>query len=306
MNSDGNLIKRHFVGLSFLIAVVICFGFAQEKKFTSNQPDSLRKFVENYLGMSASDQHGAMPYTSALVDLRDNGHLDAIVYVNDPQWCGSGGCTTLILSPSGSSYELLTKITMTRLPIRVLETTTKGWHDLGVFVAGGGVSPGYEAKLSFDGKTYPSNPSMPPATRLARAASGRVVIASEPGSGRSAIEQVLHAQQDAWNRHDLEAFMAGYWNSPDLTFFSGGQERHGWQATLERYRATYASPGHEMGKLEFSDLRTEMLGSDAAFVRGAWHLTMSDGKTPHGLFTLVFRKFPDGWKIVHDHTSAAE
>jgi len=121
----------------------------------------------------------------------------------------------------------------------------------------------------------------------------------------SAVEQVLRMQQDAWNRHDLDAFMAGYWNSPDLTFFSGASERHGWQETMDRYRATYQSPGHEMGKLEFSGLRIEMLGADAAFVRGEFHLTMPDGKTPHGLFTLVFRRFADGWKIVHDHTSAA-
>jgi len=124
--------------------------------------------------------------------------------------------------------------------------------------------------------------------------------------GAVAVEHVLRMQQEAWNRHDLEAFMAGYWNSEELTFFSGAKETHGWQATIARYRATYASPGHEMGKLEFSDLRVKMLGEDAAFVRGSWHLMMSDGKTPHGLFTLVFRKFPDGWKIVHDHTSAAE
>jgi len=123
---------------------------------------------------------------------------------------------------------------------------------------------------------------------------------------KSEVEHVLHTQQEAWNRHDLEGFMAGYWNSPDLTFFSGAQERVGWQATMDRYRATYASPGHEMGKLEFSALRIEMLGADAAFVRGSWHLTMPDGKTPHGLFTLVFRRFPDGWRIVHDHTSSAE
>lgn len=121
-----------------------------------------------------------------------------------------------------------------------------------------------------------------------------------------AIDGVLHTQQDAWNRHDLNGFMAGYWNSPQLTFFSGATERDGWQATMDRYRAAYASPGHEMGKLEFSGLRIEMLGADSAFVRGAWQLTMPDGKTPHGLFTLVFRKFPEGWKIVHDHTSAAE
>jgi ketosteroid isomerase-like protein len=122
---------------------------------------------------------------------------------------------------------------------------------------------------------------------------------------QTAIEQVLHTQQEAWNRQDLEAFMDGYWNSPDLTFFSGAKEQHGWQATLDRYRATYASPGKEMGKLEFSDLRIEMLGLNAAFVRGAWHLTMSDGKTPHGLFTLVFRRMANGWKIVHDHTSSS-
>lgn len=122
---------------------------------------------------------------------------------------------------------------------------------------------------------------------------------------KSAVEQVLHTQQDAWNRHDLDAFMAGYWNSPDLTFFSDAKETSGWQATLDRYKATYDSPGHEMGKLNFSELRVEMLGPEAAFVRGAWHLTMSDGKTPHGRFTLIFRKFPDGWKIIHDHTSAA-
>jgi uncharacterized protein (TIGR02246 family) len=120
-----------------------------------------------------------------------------------------------------------------------------------------------------------------------------------------AIRAVLRAQQDAWNHHDLEAFMSGYWHSPDLTFFSGGGENHGWQQALDHYRAAYTSPGHEMGKLEFSNLRIEPLGPDAAFVRGEYHLTMPDGKTPHGLFTLILRKFPIGWRIVHDHSSAA-
>ena len=123
---------------------------------------------------------------------------------------------------------------------------------------------------------------------------------------KSAIELVLRTQQAAWNRHDLDSFMAGYWNSPELTFFSGAKEHDGWQAAMDRYRAAYSGPGHEMGKLDFSGLRIELLGTDAAFVRGTWLLTMSDGKTPHGLFTLVFKKFSDGWKIVHDHTSAAE
>jgi ketosteroid isomerase-like protein len=121
-----------------------------------------------------------------------------------------------------------------------------------------------------------------------------------------AVRQVLERQQEAWNHHNLKSFMSGYWNSPELTFFSGAKISSGWQSTIERYRKTYQSEGREMGKLEFSDLHIDALAPDAAFVRGAWHLTMSGGKTPHGLFTLVFRKFPDGWKIIHDHTSAAE
>jgi ketosteroid isomerase-like protein len=125
------------------------------------------------------------------------------------------------------------------------------------------------------------------------------------GAAQSEIEAVLHQQVEAWNRHDLEAFMAGYWNSPDLIFFSGAQRTSGWESTLDRYRAKYQSEGHEMGKLEFSDLSIHQLAPDAAFVLGEYRLSMPDGSAPHGLFTLIFRKFPDGWKIVHDHTSAA-
>jgi len=125
----------------------------------------------------------------------------------------------------------------------------------------------------------------------------------QAGTPEAAIRKVLQSQVEAWNRHDLAAFMAGYWNSPELTFFSGATVTHGWQPTLERYRQKYQSPGAEMGKLEFQDLQVEMLGSKAAFVRGKFLLTLSDGKQPHGLFTLVFREFPEGWRIIHDHSS---
>jgi beta-aspartyl-peptidase (threonine type) len=120
---------------------------------------------------------------------------------------------------------------------------------------------------------------------------------------KSEITRVLQAQVDAWNHQDLGRFMAGYWNSPELTFFSGAHESKGWQAAFDRYKKTYTGEGREMGKLEFANLRIEMLGPDAAFARGEFHLTMRDGKTPHGLFTLIFRKFPAGWKIVHDHSA---
>ena len=131
-----------------------------------------------------------------------------------------------------------------------------------------------------------------------------ILLAQEPAEDKLAIAKILKTQQEAWNHKDLEGFMAGYWNSPELTFFSGGSVAHGWQAALDRYRKNYQGEGKEMGRLEFSDLQIDVNDSGAAFVRGAYHLTMPDGTTPHGLFTLIFRKFPQGWKIIHDHSSA--
>ena len=119
-----------------------------------------------------------------------------------------------------------------------------------------------------------------------------------------AILAVLDAQVAAWNRHDLEGFMAGYRNSEKLSFYSGGIKTSGWTTTLERYRNRYQSEGREMGHLEFGDLEVEPLGPDSAFVRGRWNVKMTSGEQG-GLFTLIFRKFPDGWKIIHDHTSAS-
>ena len=125
-------------------------------------------------------------------------------------------------------------------------------------------------------------------------------------TAQAAIRQVLDKQVAAWNRQDLQAFMHGYWHSPQLTFFSGATVYRGWDNALERYRKAYQSEGRQMGKLEFSDLQIETLSPSAAFVRGAFHLTMPDGKERHGIFTLVFRKYPQGWRIIHDHTCAAE
>lgn len=120
------------------------------------------------------------------------------------------------------------------------------------------------------------------------------------------IKHLLVSQVEAWNHGNLEAFMQGYWQSPDLTFFSGATVTKGWEPTLLRYRQRYQSQGKEMGKLEFQDLDIDLLSRRSAVVTGKWQLTMSDGKQPHGLFTLIFKRMPNGWRIVHDHTSAAE
>jgi beta-aspartyl-peptidase (threonine type) len=131
-----------------------------------------------------------------------------------------------------------------------------------------------------------------------------LLVCSTASAQSVAIRKVLYDQVAAWNRHDLEGFMAGYWRSPNLTFFSGGTVTRGWAATLERYRKRYQSPGTEMGQLSFSDITVDMLGPAGAVVRGSFHLKMKSGKDSSGLFTLVFRRVPQGRKIVHDHTSA--
>ncbi len=118
------------------------------------------------------------------------------------------------------------------------------------------------------------------------------------------IRAVLDKQVEAWNRKDLISFMRGYWNSPNLTFYSGVTKTCGWQATLDRYRKRYQSEGREMGALDFSELQIEMLGPKSAFVRGKWHLKMTTGDVG-GLFTLILRQFPAGWKIIHDHTQSS-
>jgi beta-aspartyl-peptidase (threonine type) len=122
------------------------------------------------------------------------------------------------------------------------------------------------------------------------------------GDAKTAIQKVLDDQKAAWNKGDLEGFMAGYWKSPDLTYCSGKDKAKGWEALYERYRKRYQAEGKEMGKVSFSEVEIEILGPDSAFVRGRWQLATSKEKVG-GLYTLVFRKLPEGWRIVHDHTS---
>lgn len=117
----------------------------------------------------------------------------------------------------------------------------------------------------------------------------------------SDIRAVMNDQVAAWNRGDIDGFMLGYWNSPKLTFVSGANVTRGWQPTLDRYKKSYDSRA-KMGTLAFSDLEITVLSKDAAVVLGSWSLAR-EKDNPHGKFTLVFRKFKDGWRIVQDHTS---
>lgn len=118
---------------------------------------------------------------------------------------------------------------------------------------------------------------------------------------KNEIRAVMSEQTTAWNNGDIEGFMRGYWNSPELKFVSGANVTKGWQPTLDRYKKSYDSKA-KMGVLTFSDLEVTVLSKDSAVVLGSWKL-QRETDNPGGKFTLIFRKFKDGWRIVHDHTS---
>ena len=118
---------------------------------------------------------------------------------------------------------------------------------------------------------------------------------------RSSVESILSAQEDAWNRGDLEAFMEHYWKDDTLTFSSEGKTTRGWTATLARYQERYPTP-EKMGRLQLSGLEVTPLGDSAALVLGQWKVQREGGPLS-GNFSLVVRKFAERWLIVHDHTS---
>jgi uncharacterized protein (TIGR02246 family) len=133
------------------------------------------------------------------------------------------------------------------------------------------------------------------------ASDGNAPSTGQSESIRAAVEAILRAQQDAWNRGDIEAFMEHYWRSDDLTFSSGGNTTRGWADTLNRYRERYPTR-EEMGRLELSEIEIMPLGDSAALVLGKWKLDR-ESEPGSGNFSLVVRKFDDRWLIIHDHTS---
>lgn len=125
---------------------------------------------------------------------------------------------------------------------------------------------------------------------------------SHDSSRKAEVRRVLDAQVTAWNRGDIDGFMAGYADSPETTFVSGDRVTRGWRTVLDHYKQSYDSKD-KMGVLSFSDLDIALLDANTAIVDGHWKLTRG-GDMPHGRFTLVLRRLKTGWRIVHDHTTS--
>jgi ketosteroid isomerase-like protein len=142
------------------------------------------------------------------------------------------------------------------------------------------------------------------ATSLGACASAPPRVAAFATGDRAAIAAVLDRQVSAWNHADLASYMDGYARTPQLVFTSGGDIRRGWQDAFDHYQARYATNPGAMGALAFRVDTIDPVGAGGAVVLGYWELT--GGAHPaRGVFTLVFERRPEGWRIIHDHTSVA-
>jgi hypothetical protein len=156
--------------------LLIAHSLTKAQRSYSNPSPEEQRSLKQFL--RTMDHNKETRYIAAFPDLDDDGTPEAIVYMMGPEWCGSGGCNLLVLKRAGTVWKTVTELRITRPPIRVLKNASNGWHDITVWVAGGGINPGYEAQLRFNGKTYPRNPSVPPARRLKEKLPGAVVINS--------------------------------------------------------------------------------------------------------------------------------
>jgi hypothetical protein len=167
---------RHFLALALTLAVFAQSTPAAAQSSAKDAPEpAIASFLKSYVSTSLLP-HDDASYAYSIVRLSGRKAKEVIVYLTGRNWCGSGGCTALILVPNGSSYTVVTRTTVTQLPIRVLNSRTKGWHDVAVWVEGGGIEPGYEARLRFNGNKYPSNPTVAPALHLRSRVAGKIVI----------------------------------------------------------------------------------------------------------------------------------
>lgn len=148
---NRNLLKSVLLVATLLIGISVAQA--------NQESDGLVvKFLHDYL---KGPEDKTTRYSVASISL--NGKTeDVFVYISGRNWCGSGGCTALLLRPFGASFKVINKFTLVRLPIRVLPSKNNGWNDIAMRVQGGGTAQGYTAILKFNGHRYPANPTVAP------------------------------------------------------------------------------------------------------------------------------------------------
>lgn len=143
--------------------------------------------------------------------------------------------------------------------------------------------------------------------QLACRPAGRPSPAPSPEAGRAALTSEIAAQLDRaasdWNRGDLEGFLSDYAPDSSTTFIDGRRARHGLGFIRENYSRWFA-PGARRDSLHFEELEARPLSSTLALVTARFVLQRNGAISASGPFTLVMERRPQGWKILHDHSSS--
>ena len=172
----GHSLPRWALGASLLVSTL-----------AAALPAEIEQVVGHRYGAPAA----SIRYLDGSVDLNGDGRPEVSVHVVGVVACGTGGCPTLVFTPRGTGYRLVSAIAVTRLPIRVAATSTMGWRNLVVHSSGGGANAG-DVQLAFDGKRYPANPSvMGPRVQPFTAADAQVVIADVPSAEQTREQQQI-------------------------------------------------------------------------------------------------------------------
>jgi len=167
--------RRWLARCRLAVAVVLC-SIPTSVAADGELPATVESRILGILEPGVGSDVGQVRYFSQSIDLNEDGKNEIIVYLVGPMVCGTGGCNTLVLAHDDDDVRLITNIALTRPPITAAVTRTHGWRDLVVHVAGGGIVPGYDARLRFDGTTYPTNPTVAPAERVEGEVSGVRVL----------------------------------------------------------------------------------------------------------------------------------
>jgi putative lipoprotein len=141
--------------------------------------DTLNQALLAYLAKTGDEAKTIEPHQTALVDLNGDGREDALILLQSPYWCGSGGCTMLVFKGTKSGFQFVSRSTLIRAPVLVSNSKTRGWRDLVVEVSGGG-APLKRVALKFDGRKYPLNPSTQKALSNGMLQEGTKVFMEKP------------------------------------------------------------------------------------------------------------------------------
>jgi uncharacterized protein (TIGR02246 family) len=137
---------------------------------------------------------------------------------------------------------------------------------------------------------------------LAAALAACTAPAASSADPTAELQALLDQSARAWNAGDLDGFLITYARDSATTFVTTRGPVYGFETIRGRYAARF-DPGAERDSLHFTDFTVRMLGTDFVVSTARYVLMRGDSVTATGPFTVIWEHRPEGWRMIHDHTS---